>query len=142
MIIQEEEDDLMSNKKVHASTGKRKSTVKTEQDSIVKLEHTFGDDGSLSMGMLNNADDSRRSESKKVESSIPWNSKADISLSTDSIFNLQDEEMRQFLKDDSNRKIIHGSNSKQLKHRSLEVNQMLNFISEIEEVWLSLIESK
>ena len=48
----------MSNKKVHASTGKRKSTVKTEQDSIVKLEHTFGDDGSLSMGMLNNADDS------------------------------------------------------------------------------------
>ena len=40
------------------------------------------------MGMLNNADDSRRSESKKIESSIPWNSKADISLSTDSIFNL------------------------------------------------------
>ena len=88
MIMEEEEGDVMSNKKVHASTGKRKSTVKTEQDSILKLEHTFGDDGSLSMGMLNNADDSRRSESKKIESSIPWNSKADISLSTDSIFNL------------------------------------------------------
>lgn len=94
MIIEEDDAEAMSNKKVHASTGKRKSTVRTEQDSILKLEHTFGDDGSLSMGMLNNADDSRRSESKKIESSIPWNSKADISLSTDSIFNLQDEEMR------------------------------------------------
>ena len=63
----------------------------------MKLEHTFGDDGSLSMGLINNAsrnDDSRRSESKRVDSSIPWNSKADISLSTDSIFNMQDDDMR------------------------------------------------
>ena len=50
--------------------------------------------------------------------------------------------MRQFLKDDSNRKMIHGSNSKQLKHRSIEVVQMLSFISEIEELWLGLVEGK
>ena len=50
--------------------------------------------------------------------------------------------MRQFLKEDSNRKMIHGSNSKQLKHRSVEVVQMLSFISEIEELWLGLVEGK
>ena len=92
--------------------------VKTEEDSYKKLEHTFGDDGSLSMRIINNGsrnDDSRRSESKRVDSSIPWNSKADISLSTDSIFNLQDDDMRQFLKEDkiadSSRRIVNNGNS-------------------------------
>ena len=66
------------------------------------------------MGIVNNVsrNESHRSESKQVNSSIPWNSKADISLSTDSIFNLHDEEMRQFLKEekvDSNRKMINSS---------------------------------
>jgi len=35
------------------------------------------------------------------ESNIPWlHSKEDISLSTDSMFNLQDEEVKQLLKDE------------------------------------------
>ena len=46
------------------------------------------------------------------------------------------------MKEDSNRKMIHGSNSKQMKHRSVEVMQMLSFLQEIEELWLRIIEGK
>ena len=149
-VIQEEDEGKSNIKQIHTSTGKRKQVVKTEEDSYKKLEHTFGDDGSLSMRIINNGsrnDDSRRSESKRVDSSIPWNSKADISLSTDSIFNLQDDDMRQFLKEDkiadSSRRIVNNGNSaKKPKQQSAEVAQMLKFMSMIEELWQGLVDGK
>ena len=64
------------------------------------------------------------------ESNIPWlnNSKADISLSTDSIFNLQDDEVKQLMKDE------HQSITTQAKLTTKEaaipeIGQLISFIS-------------
>ena len=131
-----DEEEETESKKINASTGKRKQ-VNTE-DSQQKLEHTFGDDGSLSFQnsqSRNNINESRISESKQVNSTIPWTSKADISLSTDSIFNLQDEEMQKFLKQEN-----LNSSAKKTKQQSIEVLQMLTFMTMIEEMWQGILD--
>ena len=82
------------------------------------------------------------------ESNIPWlNSKQDISLSTDSMFNLHDEEVKQLLKEESsaakdgksskvtsfklskiNSNIIENESRKEIP----EVEQLVTFITQIE----------
>jgi len=60
------------------------------------MEHTFGD-GEMSFEQVEEA----KHESLEEESGFQWlNSKASISLSTDSMFNLHDEEVKQLLIDD------------------------------------------
>ena len=90
------------------------------------MEHTFGDqdlsfgseEGEIPMdfkdlavvniGIKKSVDVNRemvQMPSMANESNIPWlNSKGDISLSTDSMFNLHDEEVKQLLDQSSDKK--------------------------------------
>ena len=101
-----------------------KITKNEEFRHVGKLEQTFGD-GEMSFEQVE--DRKARSEQVAGESNITWvDNKPRISISTDSMFNLHDEEVKQLLKED---KAAVKNKASKTKELSPEVSQLLSFIS-------------
>ena len=91
---------------------------------------TIGDAAVPGQGM---AEFDAKMPSMSNESGIPWlTSKDDISLSTDSMFNLHDEEVKQLLREDHHKsaapEMSKAKNSPSKQEPCVEVTQLVHFI--------------
>ena len=143
--------------------------VESGLNSPSQMEHTFGDqdlslgieEGEIPMdfkdlavvniGIKKSVDENRemvQMPSMANESNIPWlNSKGDISLSTDSMFNLHDEEVKQLLDQSSDKKgkflqVPTSCNQSTVVEEIPEVAQLIAFITQIETLWSTLTQGE